>query len=346
MEDRGLRLAVFVSLVLSTNAGVGQETIRPLPQGSGLSARYPGDRGIDKDPQVVFVENFEQASFDQTQRRWESVSNESLMSLSEDRPGASAGGQSLLVRHVGGKSSGGHLYRRLEPGFDKLFVRFYVKFDADCAPIHHFFHVGGYRPSTPYAQGGAGDRPKGGERFSVGIEPFGDAWKWDYYAYWMEMGGSPPRGQTWGNNFLGSTQPPVVRNEWICMEAMIALNDPGDSNGQMALWMNGKRLSHLGKGFPKGKWIFDKFLPSEGGESVRWNDAKKEREHYTVPSEGKPFGGFRWRSDPRLKINFLWLLVYITKAPPDHVSKIWLDDIVVARQYIGPLADPRAAKTK
>ena len=27
-------------------------------------------------------------------------------------------------------------------------------------------------------------------------------WQWDFYSYWMEMRGSPPRGQCWGNSFI------------------------------------------------------------------------------------------------------------------------------------------------
>jgi hypothetical protein len=154
----------------------------------------------------------------------------------------------------------------------------------------------------------------------------------------MEMRGSPPRGQTWGNNFLGPARPKVARGEWQCLEAMVKLNDVGESNGELALWVDGKRVSHLGKGFPKGKWTYDRFLPGEGGESIRWSDAKGGPERFEVPREGDPFGGFRWRKDERLKLNFLWVLVYITKAPEGHVSDIWFDDIVVARKYIGPLA--------
>ena len=49
-----------------------------------------------------------------------------------------------------------------------------------------------------------------------------------------------------------------------------------------------------------------------------------------IPKNGKPFEGFRWRTDDKLKLNFLWVLVYITKAPPGKVSTMWFDDIVVA----------------
>lgn len=310
-----------------------------LPEGPGLAARYRGDVGIERDPAVVFVENFEQGLFDALERRWESISHPEIMSFSEDRPYQSGGGRSLAVRHVGGRGEGGHLYRRLDRGYEKLHVRFYVKFDRDCGPIHHFFHVGGYQPSTPYPQGGAGQRPRGDERVTVGIEPYGDLWKWDYYAYWMEMRGSPPRGQTWGNSFLGQYKPAVARGQWTCMEVMIRLNDPGQSNGELALWADGRLISHLGRGFPQGKWVFDRFLPDEGGDSIRWNDERGDGEAFTVVAGGEPFEGFRWRQNEKLKLNFIWVLVYITRAPRDYVSRIWFDDIVAATEYIGPLGE-------
>ncbi len=55
----------------------------------------------------------------------------------------------------------------------------------------------------------------------------------------------------------------------------------------------------------------------------------------TAPG-GDGIKGLRWRSDERLKINFLWVLLYITTAPQDHLSKVWFDNIVVAKDYVGP----------
>jgi hypothetical protein len=333
-------LALFLTLAaLGPRAGAADDIPPRLPQGDeGIAARYPGDRGLAADEEVVLVEDFEERSFDAVERRWESVSGPELMSLSDDVPASSAGRRSLLMTHVGGRGDGGHLYRRLDRGYDKLHYRFYVKFDPDCAPIHHFFHVGGYNPATPWPQGGAGERPRGDERFSTGVEPFGDAWQWDYYSYWMEMRGSPPRGNTWGNCFIRDPQLRVARGEWICAELMMQLNDVGQSNGEMALWIDGRLVSHLGPGFPKGLWIFDKFTPGEGGEGVRWNDARRDRENFTVPAGGAPFEGFRWRDDEPLQLNFLWVLLYLTEAPEGHESRIWFDHIVVAQDYIGPLA--------
>ena len=329
----------IVALFLST-LSVGADQAPALPSGSGLAAKYPGDVGIDKDPAVVFVENFEASTREQVTQEWESVSHGEIMSLSPDVPADSGGKKSLLMNHVGGEGEGAHLYQRLSKGYDKLHVRFYVKFDPDCAPVHHFFHVGGYNPPTPYPQGGAGERPRGNERMSVGIEPFGDNWVWDYYAYWMEMRGSPPRGQTWGNSFIHDRKQVVRRGEWMCLETMIKLNDVGESNGELAMWIDGKLVSHLGKGFPKGKWTYDKFVPGDGGDGVRWSEKNGGPEYFTVPEGGEPFEGFRWRSDDKLQLNFIWLLFYMTDIPRGHESKVQFDDVVLAKEYIGPIARP------
>ena len=342
MRNVGLVVAV-VLLGCACAASGGARAPEALPEGdSGIAARHPGDVGIERDPDVVFAESFEAESLDRLKGRWNQV-NMKITSLSDDVPPASRGKRSILFTHVGGRiagnppSEGGHLYKSFKQGFDQLFLRFYVKFAPDCGQIHHFVHLGGYNPPTPFPQGGAGVRPKGNERFTTGVEPYGNAWNWDFYSYWMEMRGSPPRGQTWGNSFLGDAKPKAERGKWVCAEVMMKLNDVGDSNGEQALWIDGKLAGHLGKGFPKGKWVFDKFLPGQGGDAIRWNDQKGGRESFRVPQGGEPFEGFRWRNSEPLKLNFLWLLVYITKSPQGQESKIWFDDIVLARKYIGPL---------
>ena len=193
---------------------------------------------------MIFVENFND-DLATIKTRWEQVQNEKNLSLSREIPNASQGKTSLQVTHTGGNDTGADLYRRLEPGYAKLHYRFYVRFAEDCAPIHHFFHVGGYNPATPWAQGGAGERPRGDKRLTTGVEPFGELWQWDYYSYWMEMRGSPPRGQCWGNSFIHDRSLQVTKGDWQCLELMMKLNDVGKSNGEMALWIDGKLVSHL-----------------------------------------------------------------------------------------------------
>lgn len=319
-----------------------QPQARPQSQnrdGAGLAAKYPGDVGIEKDPKVIFAEDFEEPSLEAMKQRWENVSHPEIMSLAADVPHEGGGKRSLLLTHVGGKGNGGHLYRRLPKGQDRVYARFYVKFDPDCAPIHHFGTcIGGNNPATRWPMVSAGNRTAGDKSFWVGIEPFGESWRWDYYTYWCEMRGSPPRGQTWGNSFIRDPELKVVRGRWTCVEVMLKMNDIGDTNGEMALWIDGRQVSHLGKGLPKGKWMYDKFMPGQGGRSVRWNDAKRGPEYSTTAAGGEPFEGFRWRTARELDLNFVWAYLYITNAPAGHVSKVWFDQIVVATDYIGPIA--------
>ncbi len=320
-----LGLSLAISFLACVDPGLhASEASHPASSAIvGLARRYPGDNGIKNDPAVVFAENFEEADLDAVWSRWESVQSREIMSLSPDVPPGGAGRRSLLMAHVGGRSTGGHLYRRLLPGHDMLYVRFYVKFDPNCFPIHHFVHMGGYNPPTPWPQGGAGIRPDGNDRFTTGIEPYGKDWRWDFYSYWMAMRSSPDN-KSWGHDFINDPALSVERGRWICVELMMKMNEPvTQSNGEQALWIDGRpwirdgqTVSHLGQSFPRGKWVWDSFNPDPQGE---------------------PFEGFRWRATEDLKLNFLWLLLYITDSPPGHISKVWFDDIVVAREYIGPI---------
>lgn len=316
------------------------DPVKPAPK-EGLASLYPGDTGIERDPRVIFVENFEHDSLDTLAKDWETVVGRDTMALSPDRAPGGSGKQALLIDRE--KGAAGQLYRRLKNpkgswGYDRVFARYYVKFDPACGEIHHFgTTLGGNHPATPWPTGRAGTRPDGAKSFWSGIEPFGSAWTWDFYTYWCEMRGSPPRGQSWGNSFIRDPKLKVEKGKWICIEHMIKLNDVGDTNGEQALWIDGKQVSHLGKGFPKGLWVFDKFNPGLGGMGVRWNDAKGEREDLLVPGEGAAFDGFRWRTIEELNVNYLWLYVYTSK-PDGHRIKVWFDDVVLATEYIGPLA--------
>lgn len=227
---------------------------------------------------------------------------------------------------MGGEGTGGQLYRRLQPGHETVFARFYVKFAPDCAQIHHFgTHLGGFNPSTPWPQGGAGERPQGDKRFTTSVEPHGNSWYWDFYTYWqgMHVHGD---GNYWGAPFLsGVPKPKVERGEWICVELMVKLNQPPSAaNGEQAFWIDGQLwraggqvVSHVGPGFPRGNWAGGWWQPDSEASNT--------------------FNGFRWRTVEELAVNYVWTYVYITKAPHGHVSKVWFDDIVIADRYIGPI---------
>src|SRR5438046_10379914 len=57
----------------------------------GFSSKYPGDLGIDKDPAVVWAENFEEGAVDAVVARYDDHNNATGMSLGADVPSKSRG---------------------------------------------------------------------------------------------------------------------------------------------------------------------------------------------------------------------------------------------------------------
>jgi len=266
--------------------------------------------------EIIFQDDFEAASISEMTVKWDEAKNHANMSFSSDVPEGSPGSQSLVMTYTAGQNTGGHLYKMFPEGYDSLFARFYVKFEAIHSPVHHFVHMGGYYPPTAWPQGGAGSRPVGNERFTTGIEPIGDKWSWDFYTYWMHMRGYADPNYFWGNTFHPDPPAPIVRGEWICVELMMKVNEPVDSyNGEQAFWVNGEKIQHLGEGFPNGYWTWDKFYPHP---------------------DSSAFEGFKWRNDENLKLNFFWLLYYMT-GETAQTDKVYFDDVVVSSGYIGPI---------
>jgi hypothetical protein len=176
--------------------------------------------------------------------------------------------------------------------------------------------MGGYNPPINWPQGHAGEKPNGDDRFTTGMETMGSSWRWDFYTYWMHMRTNPD-GKFWGNDFNPVPTSHVEKNEWICVEFKIKCNDPVTSyNGEQAFWINGQLVNHLGEGFPNGYWVWDSFYPN---------------------SDSTPFEGFQWRSVDALKVNFFWLLFYLTDGNPGQSDTVWFDDIILATEYVGPI---------
>ncbi len=321
--------------VVSSTCAIGADDARvPLLEGNnGIAARFPGDNDIENDPDVLFVERFDEKTVEQVFSRWNEAKHGDDMSLSDDVVPGSADGQSLLMTQIGGKNSGPHLYRQIVSdetgkGYEQLYARFYVKIASDCSPIHHFGTcMGGNNPPTRWPMVSAGNRTDGNKSFWSGIEPHGGNKFWDYYTYWHEMRACPT-GSHWGNTFVRDKNLVVEKDKWVCVEVMMKMNDPVNSyTGEQAFWIDGKLwrkdgqiISHYGPGFPKGKWVWD---------------------HFDVDPNGEPFEGYRWRKTKDLDVNYIWAYLYITKSPEGHKSKVWFDNIVVAKSYIGPLVEKK-----
>jgi len=290
-------------LPLLCTVGLAQEIEAVAPERfeRAIAARYKNDKGIAKDPRVVLHEDFEAKDW---ARRWSNVKGAGKQTVVTEKT-VHAGRRALQITATSGENTGGHLYRMLKPGHFTLFLRFYVRFGKSHGYVHHFVHLCGYGPPTPWPQGGAGERPAGDKRFSTGIEPTG-VWGahpppgvWNFYSYWCEMKRARD-GKFWGNSVRPKPERKVPRDRWTCIEIMLRCNRPEKRDGEQALWIDGKAA---------GRWR-----------------------------------GYRWRTTADLKVNAVWMLYYLTgnearqnrdKRPPAR-SMVWFDDIVAATHYIGP----------
>jgi hypothetical protein len=311
----GLNMTVVAALVCSL----------PLATASaqGIAAKYVRDAGIANDPDVILTEMFED-SVEAIASRWTTTSNTAGMSLSTDRPAASGGTRSLLMTSRGGANTGGYLYKNLGAGHDQVFLRYYVKYPSQGTYHHSGGWLGGYNPPTNWPQGAAGEKPTGTDRFSIGPEPTDAARRFDMYTYWMDMHVSGD-GNYWGNTLVRDPSVVAKPDQWVCVEVMVKMNSPATArNGELALWIDGKQVIHLRQGAPLGTWVFDKFTPG--------------------PS-GVPFEGFRWRAEDVLKVNWLWLKHYTTADPSGFEGRMWWDNVVLAKKYIGPITPAPADGT-
>lgn len=201
--------------------------------GKGIASSYAGDEGIEHDPRVLFVEDFETGTVGEIGARWGNISKAENMDLSSDLHGNSPGYRSLHI------SENGHLYTHTR-GVDTMYARFYVKFHEKTGYIHHFVHLVADRTPTPWPKGGAGETPPGDAKFSTGIEPTG-RWGqfpppgvWNFYTYWHEM------KTKWGSVFHGK-QEPIQPGRWYCVEAMLKANSsPEKADGEQAFWVDGE----------------------------------------------------------------------------------------------------------
>ncbi|MFG0332502.1 MAG: hypothetical protein ACF8TS_03980 [Maioricimonas sp. JB049] len=293
--------AAFVAPSLADEPAWEQVTDSPLPRGNGFAAEHVADARINQHPAVIFADSFEQGPLGD---RWDETRNPGRAVLTlEEAPGEKApvGRRFLRVTATLGKNTGGGLTKWFESS-ERIFIRFYTRFDENCDYVHHFCTLranrslqGGDRWS---GFGGAGERPDGTARFSTAIEPWGNwgRWtppgRWNFYSYWHTMQASPD-GRYWGNGFRPDRQPTIQRGRWICVEMMLAHNTPGEADGEQAYWSDGQLRGH-------------------------WR-------------------GINWRTSPTLWANAFTLESYVTdRWTKQKTNIVDFDNVVIAREYIGP----------
>jgi hypothetical protein len=300
---------------------------------STLAAKYPGDVGLKNDPAVVWLEDFEEGSVASVTARYETSNNAGGMKLTPDKPGKSSGSASMSMTS-GGANPATDLYKNLAKlapnsiGFDELYLRWYVKYQAN-VPWHHTgMWTGGYNPPQDFASPHAGTRPAGNDRFIVAIEPI---WgigvanpRFDYYNYWMNMHTcSSCAGKYWGNSLVSHNSFTADDNQWVCVEMHVRLNtDLASTTGAaLEVWRNDALVQAYPETSGTGFWVQDHFCPA-GANGADCNFA---------PFAPGPLD-LQMRSTASLQLNAFWPQNYVTDTT---IGTVQYDDMVVAKTRIG-----------
>ncbi len=291
-ERRWTTLPLWLAVCLMA---VAQGAQIQVPSGFGIAGRHPHDQQIESDPNVIVAADFES---DAWRREFSGGNRPTVSVVAEDRERTF---QPLLGKALRIKVSRGEHYgasieydfkRRLGYEPEEIYFRYYLRFGSDWDPAR-----GGKLPGIggTYGRGGWGGRPSDGRNGWSARGQFdgqkGGKTPIGFYCYHADMKGRYGSSWIWEKGGLGYLE----NNRWYCIEQYARLNTPGQNDGTLRGWID-------------GKLAFER-------TDVRMRDV------------------------PDLKIESIWLNVYHggtwSASSDDH---LFIDNVVVAKQYIGPMA--------
>jgi len=205
-----------------------------------VAAKYPGDKGIEKDPEVIVFAGF-------TSDKWRSDfsggTRKTVTVVAEDRDRQFLPWQNGALRIK--VSQGQHYGASIQYAFKKrigrepeaIYFRYYLRLGSDWDPER-----GGKLPGIggTYGRGGWGGRPSNGRngwsargQFNGrrdGKTPIG------FYCYHADMKGKYGNSWIWTDDGLGYLE----NNRWYCIEQYVQLNTPGANDGILRGWVDGR----------------------------------------------------------------------------------------------------------
>lgn len=192
---------------------------------------------------TVFVETFESG----TLAAWDDGVDTSRHHVVSDSTFAHSGRRYLAVDYRAG-GDGGWLTHFLTPGFDSLFVSYYVRFPATWVGGTKLLALYGSRSDDRWsAFGKAGICPTGSDFFMAMIiaEVTGDPGPARFYTYYPQMAREPDGVTCWGRYGDGTEvyEPPLTLSPggWHRIEFWLRLNAPGRRDATQTFWIDGVR---------------------------------------------------------------------------------------------------------
>ena len=240
-----------------------------LPEGNtGIASRHPGDVGIGSDPDVIFADDFEGYTRGaDLNNRWDAVYQNQYVDITTDAANVYRGGKALqftLPQQTAELSDATD--KMVSPEQDVLFLRYYSKFQPPYDVVGsshngssisaHYFINGQATPGVP---------ADGTNKFLANLENWrgeaatpspGDL---NIYLYHPEQREPvrrpllPERRRvaqhqhpfTFGPGFV--SRPDIIPqlDRWYCYEYMLKANTPGQRDGRIAVWLDGRAGGRL-----------------------------------------------------------------------------------------------------
>jgi hypothetical protein len=202
---------------------------------------------VSRPPQVdaVFVEDFESG----TLTAWPDGVDPNRQRVVTDPSRAQSGSRYLEVTYPAG-GDGGWLTHFFMPGYDSLYVSYYVRFPATWLGGTKLIALYGSRTDNQWsALGKAGICPNGTDFFAAMLvtELAGNPGPARFYTYYPAMAREPDGVTCWGRTGEGvgtaTYDLPLTLSlgQWHHIEFWVKLNTPGQANGSQTFWLDGVR---------------------------------------------------------------------------------------------------------
>jgi hypothetical protein len=211
------------------------------PSGPAGPGRSPSPGPIE----TLFSEDFESG----TLTAWQDGVDPTRHRIVTDPTSAQSGNRYLAVTYPAG-TDGGWLTRFLLPGYESLYVSYYVRFPPNWQGGTKLVGLYGSRIDDQWsAFGKAGMCPGGSDFFAAMLvtEPSGNPGPTRFYTYFPGMAREPDSVTCWGRYGDGSGpasyKPSLTlsRDAWHHVEFWVQLNAPGRADGHQVLWIDGKQ---------------------------------------------------------------------------------------------------------
>ncbi len=236
--------------------------IEPLPDGkTGIASGYPNDAQIESDAAVLFADDFEgYSTASNLASKWDSVFQLKNMRIASNAGEYYGGSKAVAITIPSGSAEvSNELRKRLSPTRDTVFIRAYTKFGANNSVIgsshnnlwlsanystpgvpangtNKFLVINdAYRDSTSVANPG-----------EMGVYIYHPEQRSQWGDYWFPDGRVLPFDRTpgdFGDDFVSRPDFIPELNQWYSFEMMVKANTPGQRDGRIALWVDGKLIA-------------------------------------------------------------------------------------------------------